>query len=253
MDWVIGIFIVLFFVSALYSGFQRSKRQEALKDRILRDFSPDEIHFSAENKTAIGLNFKRKTVILYSAGYLGEYGFTKIASVEVLRDSTAITQTNRGSQIIGAVVGDVLLGGIGTLIGGLSGSKRSKTNINQIDLKLIVDCQKRPVYIISFFETTNKKGLSAKDSRVKSAVERLDRFHAHIVNAIRNSDLEMKQPNVAEDRPPQLQETSGLHSLKELFELKQIGAITDGEYERAKSHVLAAHAMPNTSSLSLEE
>ncbi len=52
----------------------------------------------------------------------------KISKCELTLDDNLIQITKRGSQLAGAVVGGVLLGGVGAVIGGVTGAKETKKN-----------------------------------------------------------------------------------------------------------------------------
>lgn len=47
-----------------------------------------------------------------------------ISKCELVFDNETVFSTDRASQAFGTIIGDVLLGGVGAIIGGLSGEKR---------------------------------------------------------------------------------------------------------------------------------
>lgn len=49
-----------------------------------------------------------------------------ITKCELLFDNETVHSTNRGSQALGVVIGGVALGGVGAVVGGLTGSKTAK-------------------------------------------------------------------------------------------------------------------------------
>jgi hypothetical protein len=64
-------------------------------------------------------------------------GFDELVSIEVVSNGRTITKTNRGSQVLGAAVGGLALGGVGAIIGGLSGSTRADEKTTSVVLRLI--------------------------------------------------------------------------------------------------------------------
>lgn len=99
---------------------------------------------SARGKIAIiEVNFGQRN--------LSVFGYSDIVAVEVCRDGRSITKTNRGSQIAGAAVGAVLLGPVGLLIGGLTGSKRVDEKISTLSLKIYTNDIENPVREVTIF------------------------------------------------------------------------------------------------------
>lgn len=84
---------------------------------------------------------------------------TDILSSELIdvKSGVTITKTDRGSQIAGVVVGGVLLGGVGALIGGLTGKKESKTiDTGYALLKITVNDTENPVHVLNLGAVKNQ-------------------------------------------------------------------------------------------------
>jgi len=142
-----------------------------------------------------------------------------------------VTSTNRGSQLLGSAVGG-LLGPLGAVVGGLSGSSRSRGRLRRLTLKIFVDDYAKPVHAISFFRDGSSKGTDPDEPRVRDAREKADRFHAHVLNAMRQAKKQ------ASSGPP----TSSASELRTLWEMKQAGALTEEEFVQQKSHLLGKPA-----------
>ena len=243
--------ILIFFLSGfiLYAIAQYGKRKaiEARRAKLLAWAQPyvkDQCFISVDALSLIGFDFQEKQVFLACSSASGKYRFDEIASCELLRDDVSLTQTNRGSQVLGAVGGGFLLGPAGALVGSLTGSKRSRSRLAKLELKLVVDCQNNPVYRIMLFNSQDKNGAKPDDSRLRPHLEIADRFHGHIINAMRNSDREARQTLVTEAQQPRISDgTNRFQNLKELFELKQMGAINEEEYECAKVKALNSQSV----------
>lgn len=110
--------------------------------------------------------------------------FADIIESEVIVDNQTITKTARGSQLGGALVGSVLAGGIGAIIGGLSGSKRSDDYIKRAEIKLTINDLENPVCKITFLDGQDedhkvlKKGFRKNDFRIKGMLQELDKWQA---------------------------------------------------------------------------
>lgn len=89
-----------------------------------------------------------------------------IMESELLIDDETITKSSRGSQVGGAVAGGALFGGVGAIIGGLSGKQTSKKEVSKIDLKLTINDFSDPVCRIELLPLN------------KTATERVIRYKA---------------------------------------------------------------------------
>lgn len=75
----------------------------------------------------------------------------KIHSVEIAVDEETVTRTARGSQALGAAVGVAFFGGVGAVIGGLSGKKISTKNISAANIKIHTNDFNNPIYTIKIW------------------------------------------------------------------------------------------------------
>ena len=110
------------------------------------------------------------------------YGFQQLVAVEIEKDGATLDKTNRGSQIAGAAVGGVLLGPVGLLIGGLSGSRRHEATVKRIILKLYTNDLHTPVCKVTFLD--HPTGLKARDQQVIDAATRLEEWHARFLTVL---------------------------------------------------------------------
>lgn len=65
--------------------------------------------------------------------------YSKILSVELFENAQSIYSTSRGGQVVGALVGGALLGGVGAVIGGLSSDKIKNQKVSKVELHIILD------------------------------------------------------------------------------------------------------------------
>jgi hypothetical protein len=73
------------------------------------------------------------------------FSYRDILESEVLEDGHSVTKTSRSSQLAGTLVGGLLLGGVGAIIGGLSGKKTTHKKVTRIELKVVVNDTSHPI------------------------------------------------------------------------------------------------------------
>src|SRR5690625_2106720 len=141
MFWwiVIGVIVVIILIipeEKLKTEKEKAKFTNKRRlANLMNNSEAEGIRFMSHNYSggAILSEEEEKLYIFYSTGGMDDersYGsfsceLGDIIESEVVVDSHTITKTARGSQIGGAAVGGVLLGGVGAIIGGLSGGTGS--------------------------------------------------------------------------------------------------------------------------------
>ena len=182
--WVILIFVVMMVIVAIGSSNSAKKRKEK-QDSFIKEQESDGVLLS--NKTniengviAIDKN-REKIVYIDDKGenlVKKEFPFSDIISCELIKDGVTIYKKSATRTIGGAVIGGVLSGGVGAIIGGLSGSSKEKEKINSIDIKITLRDIDNPSFKFKFFEYRGTRILI--DSSIKSAEEWKDRITAII-------------------------------------------------------------------------
>jgi len=228
MGWLIFFLFVGWFAWVAIDAAQKAKLQKAEDDAFVAAHKEWDIYVSPHSRTVLGLNRSTEQLVLGPVRSTKQYPLSDVAQVEVLRDGASITSTNRGSQAAGAAIGALAFGGIGLLLGGLSGSKRTNSTVHSIALKIIVDDPKSPVHTVEFFKSDEKKGTDATSEFVKAAAQRIDHFHALLINALRKRS----------DSGSSSVSTSVSDEVARLWELKQAGALTEEEFNQQKQRLL---------------
>lgn len=181
----------------------------------------------------IAVSANGKEVALGEVTRPKSYPMTGIATVEVLKDGSSITSTDRGSQAAGALLGGAALGGVGLLIGGLSGTKRNKIMIHSLALKVVVEDRVYPVHLVSFFKARFKDGTDAHHKILKEPLDNLDRFHALMVTSLRKLGA-----------APPAGSISVTDEIKKLWDLKIAGALSEDEFQAQKATLMGAITSP---------
>lgn len=237
MGVLIAIIIVGGLIWLVKKGMEQAALNQAAQDAFKAEHAGWDIYVAPYDQAVTAIHHDARAIVLGTTRAHKKYAWPSIASVEVIRDGSSITSTNRGSQLMGAAVGEVLLGPLGLLIGGVSGSKRTVQRVSQIGLKIIVDDRVTPIYNIDFLRVPGS-GAEPRNKLVKAAAQRAEHVHALLVNAIRNASLQAAAPT------PQIADRSVADRIDQLWKLKQAGALTDAEFEQQKSYVLGGLKAP---------
>ncbi|MCA1025660.1 hypothetical protein LCM23_06120 [Cytobacillus kochii] len=125
------------------------------------------------------------------------YSSSQLIESEVVIDNQSIYKTVRSSQLIGAAVGGAVFGGVGAIIGGLSGNKSKEDKIKSIQLKLTIDDLDSPSHKIDFLSNVNiysgyqnKNGYLKDSSEVRTALNHIEKWQGIM-------DIILKQQNKA--------------------------------------------------------
>jgi hypothetical protein len=237
------------------------KRNKADKDTKLNDviksmgdFSVKHFFLSPDHNTYIGVDEINKTICIVenllshnikhtSSGaihdsnnykYQGKaYKYSEILQSEIVEDGESITKTSRVSQIGGALIGGAVAGGIGAIVGGLSGTKKTTDSVRKITLQIIVDDISKPIRTITFLN----KSYTLKKASVeyKEAYKKANHWHNLISVIIKKADEDGKMNNVGS----QSHLTGSVaDELTKLSQLKKEGILTEAEFDSQKQKLL---------------
>jgi len=159
--------------------------------------------------------------------------YSDLVSSEICENGETVTKTSRTSQVGGVLVGGALLGGVGAVIGGLSGKTKSSQRITGMTLRVVVNDIKIPVYELTFMEADLKV---KKGGFLYSTVEKeIYHWHSIISVLIKQADADAK----ALDKAGATAVGSVADELAKLAQLKKEGVITQKEYDKQKTKLLA--------------
>ena len=250
MEWFI-LFIVVLVVSVtigIYKGVLKGEKTRTILVELQNEFPSAQIHVSNEDQSFCVVDFETSTIVVgldsprgdlfnKEEPYRVDYEFSDIAAFEVQKDGTTIASTNRGSQALGVAVGALALGGIGAIVGGLSGSSTQQERVRRISLILKVRDNIQPLHNITFFNwEADKKGVKPTWPVVTMAISKVEKFAAHISNAIHASEAEYPVDGHKNEKFSMQSMTS---QIKELWELKQKGVISEDEFKSAKDKIIS--------------
>ena len=176
--WFLGFGLLIVVIVLIFSSGRKKKTKKAFE--VIPSFSPTHLFCSDDSATGVAIDTsqnkiafsdqKRKIIV---------YDYRQIHSVETVIDGNAIYKTNRGSQVIGAAVGGLLLGGAGLLIGALTGKKQKDEKVSKISIRVGVSDMDKPSHEIIFYDSQpiKRDGLVAQ-MWAEQADEWTQRFNA---------------------------------------------------------------------------
>lgn len=220
-----------------------SNKKKGMEERLsaLEDFSPSQKIMGEDGNSGIAVDEGRKKICLIKNTFgnilLDVVTYRDILSSEVFEDGVTITKTSRGSQLGGALIGGLALGGVGAIIGGLSGKKTSSDKVNRIDLRITVSRTNSPVHDINFMNVEGKKnGLI-----YNAAMQQARHWHGLLEVLIRRADSEdiAKEKDLVEESTQMLPKVSIADELVKLSELQKQGLLTNEEFKAQKAKLLS--------------
>lgn len=177
---VVLIFAVAFIAVAASTAADSdaaSKKGDAVK--AIPGFSVSASYFGGQKASGIAIDeTSRRIAVVHGTSSPNIYQYDQILAVEATRDGMSLTKTNRGSQVAGAAVGAVLLGPVGLLLGGLTGSSRQVDKVRKLSLKIYTKDMGRPMEEVVFFNSDT--AISADSEGVKSFVYLMDSWYARL-------------------------------------------------------------------------
>ncbi len=194
-------------------------------------------------------NFFQVLVILSPDESHAILNYSDIMNVTYEEDGNTVYSRSTARTVGGAVVGRALLGGVGAIVGGLSGATATNKKVNSMSIKLLlrkIDTPSITLKISFKGESFNTKDESSKknyEARLKTANEMKDLI-AVIIDAgtqpaqfRRTSDDTLKV--LPQDNDALTGEAANIaDELIKLVKLKEAGILTEEEFNAQKSKLL---------------
>jgi len=160
-----------------------------------------------------------------------KFDYKDIISVEIIEDGQVVSKKSISRTIGGAIIGGVFAGGVGTVVGGLSGGSKQKTKVSMVLVKILLRNQFTTSLTINCFKDGIINFDDLKDARnqanlikdiVSIIIDKMDR------QELSNSYKESKQA----------QNLSISDELMKLNDLKEKAVITEYEFIVLKDKLL---------------
>lgn len=170
--------------------------------------------------------------------------YRDVLSSEIIEDGETVTKTQRGSQVAGVLIGGLALGGIGAIIGGLSGSTKSLGKVSKIALMITINDLRDPVHYVMLLDESSALAADAAIGKThpsyKEAMGEAQKWHGKMKVIIRQADEEDRRQEKAdaENTVTVASQTSLADELKKLSELRDQGILTEDEFATQKAKIL---------------
>jgi len=152
------------------------------------------------------------------------YSFDKISEFELLEDGNSITKGGLGR----ALVGGALFGGVGAIVGGVTGGKKTKQLVNKLQIKITTNDMSNPAIYINLISGPTKTQSMIYKSSYNAAQEILS-----ILTVITKSQ-EPRNSNIDTSAP----QTSTADEIRKFKQLLDDGIITEEEFSQKKKDLL---------------
>lgn len=205
-----------------------SKTKNAVPDVPVFTYTPtkkvgDYFVVNENDKTwAVPTGIFKKTV---QPGAVHKY--SEIVSFELLEDGNSITKGGLGR----AVAGGLLFGGVGAIVGGSTGSKKTKGVCTKLQIKITLNNMAAPTVYVDLISTSTKKDSFIYSAAYSSAQEILS-----VLQII--CDQRESQNNTQPESQTSTTVISVPEEIKKYKDLLDMGAITEEEFESKKKELL---------------
>lgn len=230
----LGEFMMILIPIAIVYGIGMTIYEHNIEGKIKNELSELEekgysLSFTGINKkSAISINIDTDIVcfIKIESGSIEKenFSFKDILSSEIVEDGHSVTKTSRTSQVGGALLGGLAFGGVGAIIGGLSGKTTTHNNITRIDVIITVNNPKSPVFTINVMDIDSARNIHAT---MAVLIEKADRV-----------DFNKNDLVVTDDKRESTKNLSLSEELIEFSKLRDAGIITEEEFNRKKKELI---------------
>jgi len=186
--WIVGFFFLIIVGLCIKQSIDNKHKNEMVKVLEEQGFNVTQKFMGTDGNSGIAIDEDSGKIALINRLpniLMDVILYRDIISSEVTVDGNSISKTERGNQLGGAVVGGLLFGGVGAVIGGLSGSKKNVEQVNRIDLNIIINNTKSPIHRVCFLNVECKKS----DGIYKKYMNQATHWHALLSAVIRQADV----------------------------------------------------------------
>lgn len=231
---LITLLIVIVVVGVIFQIAMAASNKKALANglSLIPNFTASHQVLGVDGIMGIAIDEQREKVCLLS---LLRNPISKVIdssaliSAEIFEDGSSITKTSRASQVGGALVGGIALGGVGAIIGGLTGKTKTTEKVKRIELRLTVDDTTTPLHDVVLMNVECEKGGFIYNAAMQQA-----RVWIGLIDVlIRRADNNKGISNTAA--------SSIADELSKLAALRDSGILTESEFLTQKSRTLNIH------------
>ena len=235
--WGIGFVVVIIFVS-VFQIKQTNKRHEAIERlKSSSDFKTTTEIVDYDAKYWVGINNTSSEIKIILLNSNGEHNkeyllkFANIISVELIEDGKTTFSKSAFRTIGGAAVGGVLAGGVGAIVGGLSGGSEENRSISRMDIKLLLRDYYESSIIIEEYSGVEVKTSDLVYKMVhQQAMELIDHIKI-IIDKVNKETCNVDQNKSSISN-------SIAEEIIQLNNLREKGIISEDEFQRLKDKLV---------------
>lgn len=218
---------------------KRNKKTINSLKQELQNFGATKVIMGTYDTEGIAINETNDLVMLFKSTKdtitQKTLPYNSIMSAELFENGTSINKIVSSSMIGRTIIGGALGGGVGAIIGGLSGKQKTIEQVSEIYLHITINDMSTPSFNIYFLESACTKGDVVYNRSMNKARNTLGLIGIIIKRA------EEKNANITIQNGSAPTNTSNIliaDELKKLTELFESGVLTETEYFRQKSRLL---------------
>jgi len=155
------------------------------------------------------------------------YSFDDIIEYELLEDDETITKGGLGR----AVAGGILFGGVGAIVGGVTGGRKTKTVINSLKIKITINDLANPTVYVTLINQKTKSDSIIYKTNYNAAQEILSTLS--LIH--KNNENQIKDIQTEESKNVSISQADEILKFKALLDS---GVITQEEFDAKKKQLL---------------
>jgi hypothetical protein len=233
----LAIFVVVVcFIAVVVAIIMNSNSKDKAVEARLRDLNnAEDIFVSKWDRSFIALSFDQSKIAIGRHESTRECTFSQMIQADLLRDDDVVTSTDRGSLVSRALVGGVLLGGVGAVIGGVTAKTYSAQKLTKLILRVVTESG---TFSVTFLDLTKLQRDEGLDGIRDWATGEADRYYGLVLRAMRQSNQPRQAVVSSIASRPAAASSSVSLEIERLWKLKERGIISSDEFALAKAKIL---------------
>lgn len=250
MGWLIfiitAILVIILLIKAVgYENKKKDVRAELISNKLagIENFTISRRIDGFGGFYIFAIDEKNEKIGFVSLIERCAYNFSDIIGVELIEDGNTISKKSTSRTIGGALVGGVLTGGVGAIIGGLSGGSTQKNKVSSLSVKIHLRNLNKPSLLIKCFDSMSMTGYASieTDGNLQSSIYKLGKMHADNIKDLVSVIIDKTDKNSTTTSEEIVAKPSGsiADELLKMNELKEKGIITEAEFIIQKTKLLS--------------
>ena len=237
----VGIIVVMILVMNANEANKRKETQEniaALKSSAPEFNTTRSIEISGD--LVLLINDDAKQICILRPNIKKVIGFDQVIDVEYIVNEDTVASKSTLNTIGRAVIGGVLAGGVGAIVGGLSGKTKTESKISNIAVKVLIRDIDIPALNITYFDCKtlpDRKPVAPDSIYCQNEILMAQNF-VNTISVIIEEGKRVEMPK-AQERQMLPENISVADEIKKLANLRDEGILTQEEFEKQKASLLS--------------